>query len=214
MQLLHGGGALAAGLALGTTYLLSIGPNNMMIIREGLVRGRVILVASLVFASYVALLLLSYSMTETLAAQSASLSVVLSALGLAAMIWFALLSIRAALGPQGRHVEALAASEPIGTCLRRVALVVAVNPLLYIEFLLIPSGALGAFREPPLRLEFILGLIVMAALTCFGYALGGQACAGLFRHQRARQAFDLACGCVLAGLALTIGIGLVQSIRA
>ena len=125
MQLVDGG-AFAAGLALGTTYVLSIGPNTMMIIREALVRGRVILIASLVFASYVALLLLSYGMTDAIAAQSGSLITVLSAFGLAATIWFALLSVRAAFGPRARHVAAFGTAEPVGACLRRAALVVAV----------------------------------------------------------------------------------------
>lgn len=213
MQLVQGGQALAAGLALGMTYVLSIGPNNMMIIREGLVRGRVILVASVVLASYVLLLALSYGATDAIASWSASLTTVLSCLGIGAMIWFAGLSIRAALGAHTREIRAPRSSEPLTVCLRRVALVVAVNPLLYIEFLLIPSGALGTLKEPLPRLEFTLGLIVMAALACYGYAAGGRACATLIRHRKAMQIFDLASGCVLGMLALTMSVALIQSAR-
>jgi L-lysine exporter family protein LysE/ArgO len=183
----------------------------MMIIREGLVRGRVILVASLILASYVALLLLSYGMTDAIAARSTAVAALLSSLGLAAMAWFAIVSIKAAIRAESRRLETRGAGEPLPSCLRRVMLVVLVNPLVYVEFLLIPSGALGAFKEPSLRLEFTIGLIAMAALACFGYAAGGRACAGLFRHRRAMQMFDLACGCLLAMLAFTMGVGLLQS---
>ena len=48
------------GLALGLASMASIGPNNLMIIREGLLRRRAIFVASLVWGTYVALLAASW----------------------------------------------------------------------------------------------------------------------------------------------------------
>ena len=211
MVLIHGGGALMTGLTLGTTYVLSIGPNNMMIIREGLVRGRAILVSSLMLASYVSLLLLSNQMTDRIAAWSSSVTTLLTGLGLAAMLWFSALSVRAAIGREPRRIAADGGGEPLFACLRRVASVALVNPLMYVEFLLIPAGAGGAFKDPALRLEFTVGLVLMAALCCYGYAAGGRACAGLFQHRRAMQAFDLASAGLLALLATAAGVDLLRS---
>ena len=58
--------ALLTGLAMGTTYVLSIGPNNLMIIREALARGRVFVVASVFQASYLILLVAALLFNETM----------------------------------------------------------------------------------------------------------------------------------------------------
>ena len=51
---------------LGAASILSIGPNNLMLVREGLMRGRVGLVASLVFSSYLVLLATVFFLTDTI----------------------------------------------------------------------------------------------------------------------------------------------------
>lgn len=139
------------------------------------------------------------------------MTTLLTGLGLAAMLWFSALSLRAALGREPRLIAADGGGEPFLACLRRVAAVALVNPLMYVEFLLIPAGAGGAFKDPALRLEFTIGLVLMAALCCYGYAAGGKACAGLFQHRRAMQAFDLATAGLLALLAMTGGASLLRS---
>ena len=46
--LLNHGGTLALGFGFGAASMLSVGPNNLMLMREGLARGRTITVATTV----------------------------------------------------------------------------------------------------------------------------------------------------------------------
>ena len=55
--LLNHGGTLALGLGFGAASMLSVGPNNLMLMREGLARGRTVTVATAVWLSYLVLLL-------------------------------------------------------------------------------------------------------------------------------------------------------------
>ena len=63
------GSSFCAGMAMGTASILSIGPNNITLIREGLVRGRVGMVACMVWASYFVLLALALVLTDKIAAE-------------------------------------------------------------------------------------------------------------------------------------------------
>ena len=60
------------------------------------------------------------------------------------------------------------------------------------------------------RLQFVFGLVCMTALSCYGYSLGGMACAPLLRYRRALQIFDLASGGILAGAALILATTLMH----
>lgn len=89
-------GGFQTGLALGMASMASVGPNNLMMIREGLLRGRVMFVASLVWGTYVALIAASYLLGGSIASVDPAFRAVLSWIGLVALAWFALQSFRAA----------------------------------------------------------------------------------------------------------------------
>ena len=203
------GSALPAGLAMGATYLLSIGPNNLMIIREALSRGRVFVVASMILVSYVALLLAALLFNETIVARVGPIRMTLAWLGLAAIFWFSFLSLRAAFRAASAVEGADARRETMGSCLRRSMAVAWLNPLTYFECLIIPAAFGGTYQSPMLRLQFILGLIMMSAVCCYGYAIGGGICAILFRRRRTLQVFDLVSGLLLAALGLAMAAALV-----
>ena len=98
-------GTLGAGVVLGTASILSIGPNNLTLAREGLIRGRVGFVATLVFASYLVLLAAVFFLTDTILTGLSPYRSMLTCLGLGAISWFAFLSLRAFVRPSGRQVE-------------------------------------------------------------------------------------------------------------
>jgi arginine exporter protein ArgO len=180
-----------------------------MIIREALARGRVFVVASVFQASYLILLVAALLFNETIVTRIAAMHTMLAWLGLGAIFWFSFLSLRTALRSGPKSYGSGEAREPMAVCLRRSMAVAWLNPLMYIELLIIPAAFAGTFRDPVPRLDFFLGLIVMSAACCYGYAIGGGICAMLFRHQRVLQLFDLASGLLLAALGVTMATGLV-----
>lgn len=130
-----------AGLALGMASMASIGPNKLMMIREGLMRGRVVAVASLFLGTYVALIAASYLLGASIAGLDPSLRAALSWLGLVAVLWFALQTFRAAAGADPAEDRA-GQAETGCSCIARVMGVVWMNPLTYVELLFV-SAALG-----------------------------------------------------------------------
>ncbi len=196
------------GLALGLASMASIGPNNLMIIREGLLRRRAIFVASLVWGTYVALLAASWPIGNSVTRLDPAFHTALSWLGLAALAWFALQSFRAAYaaGCVEDHADREAGARP---CIARVMGVVWMNPLTYIELLLVPAALGQSFASGDARLQFILALVLMSALYCYGYALGGRIMALVLRSRANLRIFDFASGLVLAGLAAAMAVELV-----
>ncbi len=196
------------GLVLGLASMASIGPNNLMIIREGLLRRRAIFVASLVWGTYVALLAASWPIGNSVTRLDPAFHTALSWLGLAALAWFALQSFRAAYaaGCVEDHADREAGARP---CIARVMGVVWMNPLTYIELLLVPAALGQSFASGDARLQFILALVLMSALYCYGYALGGRIMALVLRSRANLRIFDFASGLVLAGLAAAMAVELV-----
>lgn len=208
-----GCGALGAGVVLGAASILSIGPNNLMLVREGLMRGRVGLVATVVFASYLVLLATVFFLTDTIATGLSPYRSVLTWLGLGAVSWFAFLSFKAFVRPPGRQAERDAGGETLPGCLRRVLAIVWLNPLTYIELLLIPASVGQSFTAPPVRLEFLASLIVMFAMACYGYSFGSGLFSSLFSRRRSVQMFDLTSGLLLSCAALFMGVEIAPHIN-
>jgi L-lysine exporter family protein LysE/ArgO len=195
------GSAFSAGTAMGTASILSVGPNNIMLIREGLIRGRVGLVASTVWASYIVLLAAALVLTSEIATQGQTIRPILSWLGLLALVWFAYSSLRAYVRSSTTfHFEGTTREQTAG-CMRRVLAIVWLNPLTYIELLFMPATIGGSFIMPICRFLFISGLVVMATAACFGYSFCGGLCAPLFRRKNVLRRFDLMSGILLSVLA-------------
>ena len=201
-------GGFQAGLALGAASMASVGPNNLMLLREGLVRGRMGLVAGLVWGSYIALIAASYLLAGSVEAISPSLQAVLTWSGLAAISWFALQSLRAA-ATAGRVEERGGEQETGRSCLLRVMAVVWMNPLTYVELLLIPAALGQSFGAADARLQFVAALVLMAALCCYAYAFGGRLIARLLQQRASLRLFDFASGLILLVIALTMTAALL-----
>ena len=204
--------AFVTGLALGFGSVLSVGPNNLMLLREGLLRRRKWLVASTVFGSHTAMLAIACLATNWLAVLGPAMQTALTWLGLLALLWFAWGSLRAALTvrEKDRDGQARTAESPLD-CLRRALAVVWLNPLTYIEFLLIPAVLCATYSNMHSRLQFVFGLVCMTAISCYGYSLGGLVCAPLIRDRHALQIFDLASGGILTGVAFILATTLVHA---
>lgn len=197
---------LLAGLGLGAASMLSIGPNNLMLIREGLVRGRVLTVATTVWASYIVLLVSAMALADVSRWVGPSTRSLLSWCGLLTVSWFAFDALRIAIfAPKHGSGER---AEETRTCLRRVLMVVWCNPLTYLELLLIPAAFCSTLQSFTLRSEFICAFLAMKGVSCYGYTLGGGLCGSLAGDRRVLRVFDLASGLLLGGVAVVLAISL------
>ena len=87
-------------------------------------------------------------------------------------------------------------------CLRRAPGVIWLNPLTYLELLLIPAALCEPYETLPMRIAFVTGLITMAAIASCAYGFAGGVVAPLVDRQAIARLLDLASGLVLAGVAV------------
>ena len=209
MSVIISGNAFASGLALGSASVLSVGPNSLMMIREGLARGRAGLVASVVLISFASLLGLAFLAAGMLSMDAPFLKSVLSWFGLTALLWFAAGSFRSALRSSDLGGWHDLSQNDRKACALRVLKVVWTNPLTYIETLIAPSALCATLADAVLRFEFIIGIFSVMVPWCYSCAFGGRLCASLLRHHRTLQYFDFASGLLLSFLALALAVELV-----
>jgi L-lysine exporter family protein LysE/ArgO len=145
--------AFHLGLAMGTASIISVGPNNLMLLREGMVRGRIMTVASLVLVSYVALVTAAMLNGSSSFRFGEGLPILLSWCGLVALLYFAAMSFQAVW----RHevADSIASRrETLFDCICRVMRVVWANPLTWLELLLVPAALVQSFPTDADRVSF------------------------------------------------------------
>lgn len=202
---------MIAGLTLGLGSVVSVGPNNLMLIREGLVRGRIWTVATAIFVSYLFFLSIACVASDLMILVTPTAQSSLTWFGLIALSYFSVLSFRAASIARSTDILNEQQKESWFDCLRRIFVTVWLNPLTYVEFLLIPAAICRTYTSNQSRLAFTSGLVSMAAASCYAYALSGGLLAPCMRHRKAMQLFDLTSGLLLGGVAMVIGIKLIYS---
>ncbi|QJP13656.1 LysE family transporter [Starkeya sp. ORNL1] len=199
--------AFWVGIAIGAASIVSLGPNSAMILREGLARGRVTLVATTTCLSFLVLLSSSQILTGMLGSAGGSVRTALSWAGVALIAYQACRKLRLSLTLERC---AGAAFEPDAVqCIRRVLTFVWTNPLTYLERLLIPAFVGQSFASVGAREDFVLGLMIMSSAGCLGYACVGKFMGVVIQHEQRLRVFDIASGIIMLFLALAASAKLV-----
>lgn len=200
--------ALHVGFLMGVASIISVGPNNLLLLREGIVGGRTVTVASLVLGSYVALISAAVFLGSSSFRPADSLSHILSWGGLIALIYFAALSFKAVWTHEVNEGVSRA-QESLQECALRVLKVVWVNPLTWLELLLVPTALARSFQSDIERIFFAAALLAMSALCCFGYALFGHLVASVVTRRSYLKVFDLVSGVILACMSASLATSLI-----
>jgi L-lysine exporter family protein LysE/ArgO len=191
-----------AGLAFGSVSLVSIGPNNILLLREGLGGCRPALVGAVMWLSYAGLGALAvfagHSVRPMVEGVAPLLgwggAVVLAAMGVAALR----ASARAAPDLTARGW----AREPVTAATARVLRIVWLNPLTYLELLAVPAALALPLAGLEQRCALFAGLLVAFALNCFGFSLGACVLSPLFGRPSRLQLFDRISGGIMIVLAV------------
>lgn len=202
--------ALYVGFLMGAASIVSVGPNNLLLLREGIVGGRSVTAASLVFGSYAALVSVAVFLGSSSFRPADSLSNILSWCGLLALIYFAGLSFKAVWA----HDVTDSASkdhETLLECASRVLKVVWANPLTWLELLLVPAALARSFPSDVERIFFAAALLGMSAICCFGYALFGHLVASIVTRRGYLRVFDLVSGVILTCMSASLATSLFLS---
>ena len=140
MVILEGYEAIGAGLTLGLSSILSIGPNNMMLMREGLRRGQVGWVATAVWLSYLAFFACAFLLAERLSIGGAVMQPILAWSASLVICWFAFRSFRSAFVSDASLKLGVGQRDATVDRVRRAVVAVWLNPLTYVDKFMMPSG--------------------------------------------------------------------------
>jgi L-lysine exporter family protein LysE/ArgO len=218
--------SLAAGLGLGLSLIVAIGAQNLFVLRQGLRRESVALVAAICTVSDAALIALGVSGVG-LALQAAPwlVSVVRWA-GAAFLVAYGVLAAVRALRPRG---EALRADEPsarpdsdtpaaggsgparrgtavrtapwVGVALTCLALT-WLNPHVYLDTVFLLGSVASAQGDG--RWWFALGAAVASALWFFGLAFGARYLGRWLASPRAWRILDVIVAVVMVGIGVSL----------
>lgn len=196
---------LQMGLAMGAASMLSVGPNNLLLLRSGLCGRSPVPAVTAILGSYVLLVVMATAMAGSAVTVNEATERLLKWAGLVALVNFAITSFRSGLSAkrQGRGPQADALG--LGTILRTVWL----NPLTFVELFLIPLSLAKSMTGDFDRMAFATALLAMSALCCLGYAYGGVAVSRLLGAPRLLASFDLVSGFILGGMSISLAYGLL-----
>jgi L-lysine exporter family protein LysE/ArgO len=197
--------AFAQGLALGGSLIVAIGAQNAFVLRQGLARRQVALVATICFLCDAGLIALgALGLGEVIA--GSDLLRRATAWGGAAFI--AAYGLRALW--RVRRPEALVvagAAEPRAAAVAAQALAFSLlNPHVYLDTVVL-IGSIAAQVPDDARTWFALGAVCASALWFYGLAYGATRLAPLFRKPAAWRVLDAVIGVVM----LAIAVGLLIS---
>ncbi|GHO49455.1 LysE/ArgO family amino acid transporter [Ktedonospora formicarum] len=195
---------LIQGFGLGASLIIAIGAQNAFVLRMGLKRQHVFVIALLSSLGDTILISLGVGGLGTIISALPILSIVASWGGAAFLLVYGFRSFKSAL--QTEKLDAHATSEETGQ-LREVILSVLAFSLLNPHAILdtvVLIGSIGAHYPSGERLLFGLGTILASFAWFFALAYGARWLAPLFRSPWSWKILDCFVGCVMWYIAGTL----------
>lgn len=194
------------GLGLMLGLIAAIGAQNAFLLRQGLKKEHVFLIASLCFVSDVLLVVAGVYGMGVVAARYPAAMGALTLIGAGFLVCYGAMAFRNAWRGQRMEVK----EGPGVTRSRRYVIGMTLaftylNPQVYLDCFMILGGVAAEMtgRE---RLGFILGCNLGSAIWFYGVGYGARLLLPLFRNPRAWQALDVLIGLMMWGIAAALVI--------
>lgn len=194
------------GFLTGAALILAIGPQNALVLRQGLLREHVGPLVALCIAADVALIFAGVAGFGAVVALVPWLPTVMLWAGAAFLVWYGLSRLWAAWQGMYAPEEAMGA-----TSLRQVLLTCAaftfLNPHVYLDTLALMGAISTQFSTVSAKIAYALGgsLSSIVFFTALGY--GARLLAPIMRSARAWRRLDVLIGLVMLALAAKLLLG-------
>lgn len=193
--------AVVAGLLTGLSLIVAIGAQNAFVLRQGLARHHVGMVATVCALADALLIAIGISGLGAVIRRFPTALDVVTWAGIAYLVFFALRSLRNAV-----HAQTLAPSEreagSRGAVLAMVLGFTFLNPHVYLDTVLL-LGSIGN-QYGVARWWFALGAASASVLWFFGLAYGARYASRVMARPSAWRALDVGIGVVILGVALKL----------
>lgn len=182
-------GSALAGLGLSGSLIVAIGAQNAFVLRQGLRREHVGLVATLCFVSDATLIVIGCAgLGQLIQAYPAWVSAV-TWIGAAFLTVYGLLHVRSALRPQALQADAPVTPTPRSTVIRTVLALTWLNPHVYLDTVLLLGSIAGRYPGAQ-RVAFAVGACTASLLWFYGLGYGAVRLAPLFARPGAWRVLD------------------------
>lgn len=193
---------LAKGFALSASLIVSIGAQNMFVLRQGLRREHVLPVVLFCAVADSVLVIAGVNGLGQLLAAVPGLSIALSLGGAAFLTWYAVGAFRRAMRSEALIIED-GASLSLGAALAATAAFTLLNPHVYIDTVML-MGAVGSSLPYSERLFFIIGASTFAAIWFAAIGFGARFLAPLFARPIAWRVLDVVTGLMMSVIAMVL----------
>ena len=207
--------SLFAGLGLGFSLIIAIGAQNLFVLRQGLRREHVVVVAAICAVSDAALIAVGVSGVGLVLHAVPWLIDVVRWAGAAFLIVYGLLAAKRAWRPSGQALDvaetdaAALATSPVRTSTRLAPVVLTVlaltwlNPHVYLDTVFLLGTVANTHGDN--RWWFALGAMIASVVWFFGLAIGARYLSRWLATPRAWRILDA----VIALVMIALGISLV-----
>ena len=193
---------LAKGFGLSASLIVSIGAQNMFVLRQGLRREHVLPVVLFCAVADSVLVIAGVNGLGQLLAAVPGLSIALSLGGAAFLTWYAVGAFRRAMRSEALIIKNDAGLS-LGAALAATAAFTLLNPHVYIDTVML-MGAVGSSLPASQRLFFIIGASTFAAIWFSAIGFGARFLAPLFARPVAWRVLDVVTGLMMTVIAMVL----------
>lgn len=198
-----GPATFAAGLGTGLSLIVAIGAQNAYVLRQGLRREHVALVAGFCAVADAVLIVAGVAGVGTLVERAPTVLDVMRYAGAAFLCAYALFALRRALRPNALIVDQADRPTARGTALATVAALTLLNPHVYLDTVLL-LGTVAADQGPTGRWVFAAGAAAGSLAWFFGLGYGARLLVPVFARPAAWRVLDLAVAVVMILIAISL----------
>jgi L-lysine exporter family protein LysE/ArgO len=181
--------AFLSGLGLSGALIVAIGAQNAFLLRQGLRREHVFILATICFLSDATLIALGCAGLGSLVQAHPGLVQTIRWIGAAFLFWYGLRSARAALHPQVLEAGSNAPSVGQRAAMRTMLALTWLNPHVYLDTVLLLGGIAGRYPGTT-RAAFAIGAMTASMLWFYGLGFGAGVLAPLFRRPQTWRVLD------------------------
>lgn len=197
-----------SGFLIGGGLIIAIGAQNAFVLRQGIRREHVFVLALICALSDALLIVLGVAGLGALIERFPALLTGVTLFGIGFLIWYGWLAARRALHPAAMAVgeaEAMPLAKAVLTCLTLTFL----NPHVWLDTVVL-VGSLAAPYSGTARLAYTSGAITASFLWFFGLAYGARVLTPLFAKPVAWRILDALIALVMVSIAVKLGLWLVS----
>jgi len=197
------GAAYGQGVGLSAGLIVAIGAQNAFVLRQGLKREHVLVVASICFLSDALLIALGCAGLGTLIQAHPGFVAAVRWIGAAFLAFYGLRSAWSALRTQGLEAGGAAAALDLRSAALTTLALTWLNPHVYLDTVLLIGGLAGRF-EAAERMAFAAGAMSVSALWFYGLGFGARSLAPLFRRPLTWRVLDIIIALTMWAIAVSL----------